>query len=75
MNALIYCLLIRWAEHRDDVFLFSTKEKALGYVRVYFKDELDAYLEENPPTITFEEWLEDSDIGYFVIVPRSIDNV
>lgn len=69
----IYILKIRWSGEEDDVFLFSTKQKALAYVKVFFEDELDAYREENPPTITFEEWVEDSDVGYFDILEGAVD--
>ena len=67
----VYTLKIRYSGREDDVYVFSTKEKAEAMVFEYFTQCGEEY-----PDMTFEEFENHiflADIGYFDIKYTQID--
>ena len=60
----VYTLKIRYSGEEDDVYAFSTKEKAEAKVFEYFEDHATVELGE---INAFQEHLFSRDIGYFDI--------
>ena len=65
----VYTLKIRYSGEEDDVFVFSTKEKAEAQVYEYF-DHIEKPLMKLDD---FEEYLFSQDIGYFDIEHNKIN--
>ena len=59
----VYTLKIRYSGEEDDVYVFSTIEKANAKVFEYFEEHVGEYELINP----FQEYLFSNDIGYFDI--------
>ena len=59
----VYTLKIRYSGEEDDVFVFSTKEKAEAKVFEYFEKQQVP----NWNIDDFQEYLFSNDIGYFDI--------
>ena len=67
----LYTLQIRYSEAEDDIYLFTTREKAELTVFEYFTQCGEEY-----PHMTldeFEQHLFAADIGYFTIDYKEID--
>ena len=60
----VYTLKIRYSGEEDDVYVFSTREKAEAKVFEYFEDHATVELGE---INAFQEHLFSQDIGYFDI--------
>ena len=65
----VYILKIRYSGEEDDVFVFSTREKAETYVYTYFEHITKPQMKLDD----FEEYLFVADIGYFNIQKHEIN--
>ena len=71
----VYTLKIRFSGEEDDVFVFSTREKAEAKVFEYFEDHAVDFSRVSTPDMisscglinAFQEHLFSRDIGYFDI--------
>tara|TARA_R100000700_G_C3167829_1_gene142742 strand:+ start:381 stop:602 length:222 start_codon:yes stop_codon:yes gene_type:complete len=64
----VYVLQIRYSGNEDDVYVFSTREKAEAMVYEFFE-----HIEEPRMKLDdFEEYLFSQDIGYFTIERQEI---
>ncbi len=66
----VYTLKIRYSGEEDDVFVFSTREKAEAQVFEYFEHLFDE--EHGLKLDDFQEHLFTEDIGYFDIEKQQI---
>ena len=65
----VYTLKIRYSGEEDDVFVFSTREKAEAQVYAYFE-----HIEKPQMKLDdFQEYLFSQDIGYFDIEQQKIN--
>ena len=67
----VYTLQIRYRDSEDDIYLFTTRDKAEKMVFEYFTQNDEEY----PPMtlIEFEHYLFAKEIGYFTIDYKQIN--
>tara|TARA_B100000287_G_scaffold146428_1_gene138140 strand:- start:160 stop:366 length:207 start_codon:yes stop_codon:yes gene_type:complete len=65
----VYTLKIRYSGEEDDVFVFSTREKAEAQVYAYFEHITKPRMKIDD----FQEYLFVADIGYFDIEHQEIN--